>query len=269
MSLSIIMYRLTNNEKSSPGYGHELPVLEREGTPLSHDDSPTESQFSPTPHQPWHSTHNLHTRSTDADHHEDSRFLNHRNFLDPNSHHLRGHGDDILRPPRHRRDVTFLQFIRLWLPELCSVVLSFLTLLATVVLLKVFDGRNLDDIDLPAEFTINGLIAILSTLARVFIVTPASAVLTQEVWLWFSRENAQRLRDLDLSHSASKGVWGSIVFLIYCGRRYVKLVNACMHLGVANDIRLGGLHLLLQSSRFYVLFSVCSRRILSRTRATV
>ena len=44
----------------------------------------------------------------------------------------------------------------------------------------------MQDVGLPSGLTLNGLIALLSTIARVALMVPVASVLSQEVWLWLS-----------------------------------------------------------------------------------
>jgi hypothetical protein len=106
--------------------------------------------------------------------------------------------------------------LRWWLPELIASILSIASSISIVVILRNYDGRGLDNLSLPRGLTLNGIIAALSTLNRVCLMTPVGTAMSQEAWLWFSatgRKRSSRLGDLDLSDAASRGSWGSLVFL--------------------------------------------------------
>ena len=115
-------------------------------------------------------------------------------------------------------------FFRWWLPELFASILSIASLLALVIVLRAYDGRGITDLNLPASLTLNGIVAAISTFNRVCLMVPVSAAISQEVWLWFSIAEHQkathsRLGDLDLSDGASRGAWGSLLFLCFSRRR--------------------------------------------------
>jgi hypothetical protein len=117
-------------------------------------------------------------------------------------------------------------FLRWWLPEIFASILSVVSLLSIVIVLRHYDGQGLNDLNLPKSITLNGLIAAIATLNRVALMVPVGSAMSQEVWLWFSsanqRETCQsRFRDLNLSDDASRGVWGSLVFLFVARRRCV------------------------------------------------
>ena len=116
--------------------------------------------------------------------------------------------------PRPRRAT----FLRWWMPEIIASFLSITSLLSIVIVLIVYEGRGIDDLNLPNWLTLNGLVATLSTFNRVCLMIPVSSALSQEAWLWFSKASqdpkvSSRLRDLERSDHASRGVWGSIVLL--------------------------------------------------------
>lgn len=120
---------------------------------------------------------------------------------------------------------SILETTRCWIPELLASLLSVIALLAIVIVLKIYDGRPVDDVGLPRYLTLNGLIAAISTFDRVFLVIPVGSALSQEAWLWFAKNNdmarpKSRLRDLDRSDSASRGAWGSFMFICTSPHRY-------------------------------------------------
>ena len=115
-------------------------------------------------------------------------------------------------------------FFRWWLPELFASVLSVASLLALVIVLRAYDGRGITDLNLPASLTLNGIVAAISTFNRVCLMVPVGAAISQEAWLWFltarhQKRTYSRLGDLDLTDGASRGAWGSLVFLCFSRRR--------------------------------------------------
>ena len=116
--------------------------------------------------------------------------------------------------------------LMLWLPEIAASLLAVGFLIAIVVVLLVYENQLLAEIHLPRYLSLNGLIAIFATLNRVCLAVPLGSSISQEVWIYLaSNETQQRarssLRDLTLSDAASRGLWGSLVFLFTTPRRYV------------------------------------------------
>ncbi|KAE8454181.1 hypothetical protein EG329_005106 [Mollisiaceae sp. DMI_Dod_QoI] len=55
-----------------------------------------------------------------------------------------------------------LSILRWWIPEIVTSFLSIAALLAIVIVLRVYANRSLNDVNLPFELTLNGLVAALS-----------------------------------------------------------------------------------------------------------
>lgn len=134
------------------------------------------------------------------------------------------------RPARPRRPWhrNLIENLRSWWPELLATFFSVVGLLAIVIVLKVYEGQKIDDLNLPRYLTLNGLIAAIATFDRVFLVIPIGSALSQEAWLWFAQNDGQphcrsRLGDLERSDSASRGAWGSLLFIFTSPRRYERL----------------------------------------------
>ena len=118
-----------------------------------------------------------------------------------------------------------LSCLRWWIPELFASLLSICTFVSIMLILRIYHGRPLNKIDLPSSLTLNTLIALLSTVNRVALMVPVGSAMSQEVWLWFSNPRSKsnrraRLRDLELSNAASRGAWGSLLFLFSGRSRY-------------------------------------------------
>lgn len=97
-----------------------------------------------------------------------------------------------------------------WLSEICASLLFIVSFLGLVVLVKHYEGKGVQDVNLPASFTLNGLIALLSTLIRAALMVPVGSALSQEAWVWLSRvgktqKGHAQLLDLELSDAASRG----------------------------------------------------------------
>lgn len=139
---------------------------------------------------------------------------------------------DRSQPPDIQRTPPGYQgLLRWWLPEILSSFFSIGSFIALIIVLRTFDGRGLDDLRLPSWLTVNGLVAIIATLNRVALVAPVEAAMSQEVWLWFSSAKQQshvrsRLEDLEISDSASRGAWGSFIFLWKGSGRWLSYIGA-------------------------------------------
>jgi hypothetical protein len=117
-------------------------------------------------------------------------------------------------------------FLRWWFPEILTSIISVASLLSTVIVIRHYDGLNMNDLNLPYSLTLNGIIAAIATINRVALMVPVGSAMSQEVWLWFSSAAHKdtcrsRFLDLDLSDAASRGAWGSLVFLFVARRRFV------------------------------------------------
>jgi Protein of unknown function (DUF3176) len=135
----------------------------------------------------------------------------------PPSYHKRS------RPPS-------LLFFRWWLPEILASVLSIAAILAIAIVLRVYNGRSLENLGLPKYLTLNGLIAAIATFDRVFLIVPVGSAISQEAWLWFASNDRvakpkSRLRDLNLSDAASRGAWGSFIFIFCTPTRYGMAIS--------------------------------------------
>lgn len=131
----------------------------------------------------------------------------------------------ILKSPRRKVNSQLWETIECWWPELLASSLSIIALVAIVIVLRVYNGRSIDNLNLPRYLTLNGLIALIATFDRMFLVIPIGSALSQEAWLWFAKNEGKmfpksRLRDLNRSDSASRGAWGSLLFLFTSPQRY-------------------------------------------------
>ena len=122
-----------------------------------------------------------------------------------------------------------LPALRWWVPEVLASILSIASLLAIVIVLRVYDGRSIDDLNLPQYLSLNGLVAAIATFDRVFLVVPIGSAISQEAWIWFAKNDGvpqpqSHLRDLNRSDAASRGAWGSLLFIFTSPRRYDLLV---------------------------------------------
>jgi hypothetical protein len=111
----------------------------------------------------------------------------------------------------------FLEFTKSWFPELVSSSLSVISLVCLVLFLRVYNGRPLNDLDLPPYLTLNTIVALIATINSACMTAPICAGLMQEMWINYpdktERHQDCRLRDMDRFYDASHGIIGSLMFL--------------------------------------------------------
>ena len=113
-----------------------------------------------------------------------------------------------------------LSYFRWWMPELFASLVSGASLISLIVLVRSYHGRGIGELNLPYSVTLNGLVALISTVNRVALMVPVRSILSHEVWLWFSGTKRQsQLWDLEVSDAVSPGAWGSFLFLFKTSTR--------------------------------------------------
>jgi hypothetical protein len=114
---------------------------------------------------------------------------------------------------------TYFAVFAWWKPEVFASFLSIVSFVSIVVVLSVYDGVALTELNLPTSLTLNSVIAALATVNRACLMTPVCSALFQQMWLYLAKESKGersprcQLRDLELYADASTGAWGSLVFL--------------------------------------------------------
>lgn len=101
-----------------------------------------------------------------------------------------------------------------WLWEMLCTSLSVICLVALVILLKVFDKQPLPQLSYGVTF--NAIISILVTVSRTSLGVATAAGISQLKWHWYLREKrtlGKSMLDIQLYDDASRGPWGSLVFL--------------------------------------------------------
>ncbi|KAF4556796.1 Hypothetical protein D9617_1g086780 [Elsinoe fawcettii] len=103
-----------------------------------------------------------------------------------------------------------------WLWETTATLLSLGCLVTIIVLLARADSAPVSSWS-SKTFTLNSLIATLSTLMRVSLMVPIAAAIGQQKWLWLQptlNHRQRQLEDIEVVDAASRGPWGSLVMLL-------------------------------------------------------
>ncbi|KAL1843056.1 hypothetical protein VTJ49DRAFT_3191 [Mycothermus thermophilus] len=101
--------------------------------------------------------------------------------------------------------------ISLWLPEILSQICGMACLTAIVFLLWHFDGNPPPDFG--RGFTLNTLLAFLTSLARACFLVPIIEGIGQLKWLWFSSRRHRPLIDFQRFDDATRGGLGGFKLL--------------------------------------------------------
>ena len=96
-----------------------------------------------------------------------------------------------------------------WIWELCALLVSLLSLVAIVLILRLREERPLPD--WPVSITINALISIFATVMSATMSVPIAAGVSQAKWSWFQQYHA--LSDVEVYDQASRGPWGALKML--------------------------------------------------------
>lgn len=100
-------------------------------------------------------------------------------------------------------------FTDTWLLEIGALILGICAFVVIIVLLAQYDGKQ--------QFqwhgvTLNAVVSVLATIARIGIGVPIAEALAQWKWMHFSK-GYEPLGDFDLLDDASRGTRGSILLL--------------------------------------------------------
>jgi hypothetical protein len=123
-----------------------------------------------------------------------------------------------------RASPTRSSFVKWWLFEILATILSLASVVALIVVLQHYNGRALQDINLPSNLTINSVIAAISTVTAVALMVPVGAGISQDAWLCFSdpkqkRQRRSPLNSVEVVDSASRGAMGSLRLLFAAPKR--------------------------------------------------
>lgn len=126
------------------------------------------------------------------------------------------------RPKVWRSTRAFFQW---WYMELVASLLSVGSFVAIAFLLLQSRGSPPDNDYLLPSLTLNGLVALLATIARAALMVPVASALSQDIWLAFSEKRCQ-LRHFMSADAASRGAMGSFLFLLRPRRSWMACTAA-------------------------------------------
>jgi hypothetical protein len=96
-----------------------------------------------------------------------------------------------------------------WFLEIASLLLGICAFIVIIVLLSHYDGRQQFQWN---GVTLNAVVSVLATIARIGIVVPVAEALAQWKWMHFSK-GYKPLSDFGLLDDASRGTRGSLLLL--------------------------------------------------------
>ena len=104
-----------------------------------------------------------------------------------------------------------IPFVDWWMEELLAILLSIITLLAIVVILRKYDDRSLPTFS--HNVSLNFVVSTLATVSKSSLLLAVTSALGQVKWLWMSSKQ-RSLQDLQVFDEASRGPWGASKLLI-------------------------------------------------------
>lgn len=107
---------------------------------------------------------------------------------------------------------TTANFLSQWWKELFAIFASVAFLIAVFAVLLNIDNTRLANWSMPFDMQPTALIAVLTTLSRVFLLAMIAEAIGQLKWKYF-QQRPQRLDAIETFDSASRGALGSIAFL--------------------------------------------------------
>ncbi|KAI1474230.1 hypothetical protein F4774DRAFT_342965 [Daldinia eschscholtzii] len=108
----------------------------------------------------------------------------------------------------------WLRIFRAWKFQLLASLVCSSSLVGLAIIAANFSEHPLSDWPL-AFISINGIVAILTALLKGPLMVLIADSISQAKWLWFTREGqaGRQLIDLELIDNASRGPWGSFIWL--------------------------------------------------------
>ena len=102
----------------------------------------------------------------------------------------------------------------LWWPEIASIAMSIVSMVAMVGLLIAIQNTPLESWNAPWHIQPNTLIATLIAVCKLFMVVVLAEGLSQLKWVYFQQQ-PHALREFDVFDAASRGPLGSVHLLFH------------------------------------------------------
>lgn len=97
--------------------------------------------------------------------------------------------NDKTAGPTKGKAAAYLAVLAWWKPELFASFLSIASFVSIVVVLRIYDGVALTELNLPRSLTLNSVIAALATVDRACLMTPVCSALFQQMGLYLAKES--------------------------------------------------------------------------------
>ncbi|MCJ1440581.1 MAG: hypothetical protein MMC23_001066 [Stictis urceolatum] len=123
---------------------------------------------------------------------------------------------------RRIRQYTALMGNVLWLGEILSFLLAFVTLAAIITLLGTQKDKPLPA--WPSLFSLNSLLSVLSSIMKTALLYPIAEGIGELKWIWFAAP--QPISDFDRYDSASRGPWGAFQLIVKRPRNVLVSLGA-------------------------------------------
>lgn len=101
--------------------------------------------------------------------------------------------------------------IHLWIWEMLSLFLCSSCVGAIIIILLRYDGKQLPD--WQYGLTINGVISVLSGIAKASMILPVAESISQLKWHWYWNGRSRPVIDFEYFDIASRGPWGCLILL--------------------------------------------------------
>ncbi|OAR01156.1 hypothetical protein LLEC1_06483 [Akanthomyces lecanii] len=102
------------------------------------------------------------------------------------------------------------QPLAMWKWETVSLSTAFVAFVSIIVLLRVYEDKDLEEWKVP--LSINAIVASLTAILKGSLGLPVANGISQLKWVWFMSKT-RNLIDMDTYDKASRGTWGSVLFL--------------------------------------------------------
>ncbi|KAI1736969.1 hypothetical protein F4680DRAFT_460729 [Xylaria scruposa] len=100
----------------------------------------------------------------------------------------------------------------MWLWEILSIALSGICIILIFVILKIHNQKPVPQF--AYGITSNAIISTLATFSKSLLLVSVAAAISQLKWHWFQNTEGRRVIDTQRFDDASRGPWGSLVFLV-------------------------------------------------------